>query len=86
MTWDELGSLGLSAGQKAVLAQFEAIGRAGSTDFSGVTFTQAKKIIGFQRNLMGLVGPAFAAARAMQRKVISEAGQAADAATPETPL
>jgi len=86
MTWDQFGSLGLTAGQKSVLAQFEAIGRAGSRDFTGVTFTEAKKIINFQRDLMGLVAPAFEAAREMQRQVISVAGKAADDATPDTPL
>jgi len=86
MTWDQFGALGLSTGQKSVLAQFEAIGRAGSVDFAGVTFSQAKKIIGFQRDLMSLIGPAFAAAREMQRVTIVAAGKAADDATPETPL
>jgi hypothetical protein len=86
MTWDQLGNLGLTAGQKNVLAQFEAIGRAGSSNFDGVTFAQAKKIINFQRDLMGLAGPAFEAARAMQRQVILVAGKAADDATPDTPL
>ena len=86
MTWDQFGNLGLTTAQKNVLATFAAIAinkpAEDMMDFSGVTFDQAKKIINFETDLRALVEPAFRAANAMRRKVIREAGKAADDATP----
>lgn len=58
-TWDDIGNLGLTAGQKSIAAAFEAIGfqisqGARNPDISGVTPENAKKIVNFYNALKKL--------------------------------
>lgn len=73
MTWDDFANL--SAGQKAKLQQFAAIGNAlggvrptPNPDISAVTYSQAKQAEVFLRDLYTLVGPAIQGAKYVREK------------------
>ena len=81
LTWDQLGNLGLTAGQKTKLAQFETIGLAaveGMPDISGVNLAQAKAVDIFTRDVNTLIGAAQRGAQYVRRKIREDAAQAAD--------
>lgn len=94
LTFDQLGNLGLTAGQKSKLSQFAAIGiskrnatrpgAGGSTnpDISGVTLGQAKDVMLFGRDLNTLMGPAIEGAQHVRQKKREDAAQAVDDASP----
>jgi hypothetical protein len=93
LTWDQIGNLGLTAGQKTKLAQAEAIGIAlnadvdePAPDLSVVTPTQAKAILAFARDVQARLGPAARAAKYIIDKVGDDAEKAAKDAIPSGSL
>lgn len=90
LTWDQIGSLGLTAAQKNKLAQAEAlglaIGRRERPDTSGVTATQAKQIRNFVRDMRERLDPALLCAEYIIRKLKEDAAKSADDAVPDNPL
>ena len=86
LTLDQLGNLGLTAGQKTKIADAIAIGNAlrdnPNPDISAVTPEQAKAINAFIRDVNTLLGPAFLASQYIRQKTKDDAAKAADDAVP----
>lgn len=94
LTWDQLGNLGLTAGQKTKLAAAETLGKAlssrgkgGATpDFNSVTPAQAKAILSFVADVEALMSSARRGAAAVMNKVRQDAATTADGAVPSGSL